>query len=267
MHRKVTGMHTLGFITCSALLLSNGVAVAQTPLAESSSVTPTDTSVQPHVTVRFYAGPNINLMHDWRQGIDALAGLARDRGLNPQRECCLSKSWGTTALVHVTDRFAVGASYDALRDTRKFLVSDTIDAFGFHGSGDFGFENVTEVTAMQAIVAVYPRADSHTHVEFGGGVGRGHTELDTPGSRSSAGVHGPILSASVGTETRFWYVDAGWRYARMRLGPRTADDFELFEARDVFPDVAAVESFTRDRDTDLTGIWARIGIALHFGHR
>ena len=53
----------------------------------------------------------------------------------------------------------------------------------------------------------------------------------------------------------------------MRLGPRTADDFELFEARDVFPDVAAVESFTRDRDTDLTGIWARIGIALHFGHR
>ena len=255
-------MRNLGLITLSALLAGDASAGAQSPTVMS-----TDTNVQPDVTVRFYAGPNLNLMHDWRQGIDVLAGLARDRGLTPERDCCISKSWGASALVHVSDSFALGASYDALRDTRKFSVIDTIDAFGLHESGRFGFENVTELTAAQAIVAVYPRIDSHMHVQFGAGAGRGRTELSTPGSRSTASLRGPILSASVGTETRFWYVDAGWRYARMRVGPRSADDSELFEARDVFPDVAAIEAFTRERGSDLSGVWAHIGIALHFGHR
>jgi hypothetical protein len=257
----------IGRVATLALLAGSGTAVAQSSVPDAPATNLPDISVQPYATVRFFAGPSVNLMRDWRQGIDALAGLARARGLTPERECCISKSWGTTALVHVADRFAVGGSYEALRDTRKFRVTDTIDAFGFHGRGEFGFDNVTEVTATQAVVAVYPRVESHTHLQFGGGVGTGDTKLETPGSRSSASVRGPILSVSAGTETRFWYVDAGWRYARMRVGPRTASDFFLDEARDVFPDVASVDAFTRDRNTDLTGAWAHIGAALHLGRR
>jgi len=257
----------VGSVTTLALLAGCGTAVGQSTAPDAPATNLPDISVQPYVTVRFFAGPNVNLMHDWRQGIDALAGLARGRGLTPERECCISKSWGTTAVVHVADRFAVGGSYEALRDTREFRVTDTIDAFGFHGTGQFSFNNVTEVTATQAVVAVYPRVESHTHVQFGGGIGTGHTRLGTPGSSSSASVRGAVLSVSAGTEARLWYVDAGWRYARMRVGTRSAGDSSIDEARDVFPDVASVAAFTRDRETDLSGMWGRIGIALHFGRR
>jgi len=252
-------------IAILTLLASAARAAAQTSASDAAPLP--DYSVQPYVTVRFHAGPNINLMHDWRTGVDALADLASSRGLTPHNLCCISKSWGTTALVHVTDRFAVGGSYEALRDTREFRVTDTIDAFGFRGDGEFSFENITEVSGKQVVVAVYPRVDTHTHLQFGGGIGAGHTTLFTPGSRSSASLRGPIVSVSAGTEARFWYVDAGWRYARMRVGVRTADDSALDVARDIFPDVAAVDAFTRDRGSDLSGIWGRIGIALHFGHR
>ena len=64
----------LVFIAIIALVAPIGerAAAAQTadPAAPSSDVAAT--SVRPYVTVRFHAGPGINLMHDWREGIDAL---------------------------------------------------------------------------------------------------------------------------------------------------------------------------------------------------
>ena len=257
----------IGFIAAVMLLGAESRAAAQTTAPEPAAIDLSTINVQPYVTVRFHAGPNLNLMHDWREGIDSLAGLATTHGLTPHHQCCISKSWGATALVHVMDRVAIGGSYEALRDTREFRVTDTIDAFGFHGDGEFSFENATEISAAQAVVAVYPRLDSHTHLQFGGGFGKGRTIMSTPGSSSSASLRGPIMSVSAGTEARLWYADAGWRYTRLGTGTRTVSDFFMYEARDVFPDVAAVDDFVRGRDTDLTGVWARIGIALHFGHR
>ena len=91
--------------------------------------------------------------------------------------------------------------------------------------------------------------------------------MSTPGSTSGARLHAPMVSFSVGTESRFWYVDAGWRFLRMRATDRTADDSAIGEARDLFGSAAEVQEFVRGRDTDLTGVWARIGIALHLGRR
>ena len=242
-------------------------ASAQTadPAAPSSDVAAT--SVQPYVTVRFHAGPGINLMHDWREGIDALEHLAGARGLQPHDQCCLSKSWGATALVHVTERFAVGATIEALRDTRQFAVTDMLNAFGIHENAEYAFHNITEVEAKQVVVALYPRSTSHTHVQAGGGIASGHTTMSTPGSTSAARLHAPMVSFSAGTESRFWYVDAGWRFLRMRATDRTADDYAMGEARDLFGSAGEVREFVRGRDTDLTGVWARVGIALHLGRR
>jgi hypothetical protein len=75
------------------------------------------------------------------------------------------------------------------------------------------------------------------------------------------------VSVSAGTEARFWYVDAGWRFIRMRTTGRTASDFAIDKPRDVFADVRAVQEFVQRRDVDLSGAWARIGIALHLGRR
>lgn len=263
----MTSIRLRGLVIAALTLLAPAAqrAAAQTTASESAPLP--DYSVQPYVTLRLHAGPNVNLMRDWRQGVDTLADMADAHGLAPHGRCCRSKSWGATVLVHITDRVAIGGTYEALRDTREFLVTDTLDAFGIHRDVEYSFENETEVAAKQAVVAVYPHIGSHTHVQFGGGIGTGHTQLLTPGSRSYARLHAPMLSISVGTEARFWYVDAGWRYLRMRATERSDSDFDIAEARDLFPDTAAVTDFVRDRSSDLTGVWARIGIAIHVGHR
>jgi hypothetical protein len=227
----------------------------------------TDGSVRPYVTVRFFAGPGVNLMRDWREGFDALESIADGRGLRPHGQCCVGISWGATALVHVTDRVAGGASVEALRDTRKFLVTDLLEAFGIHRDAEYSFSNTTEVEAWQMVVAFYPRSVSHTHVQAAAGIATGRTTLSTPGSSSSGRLRAPVWSFSAGTESRYWYVDAGWRFLPMRAAGRTAGDFDIAEARDVFPDVTAVEQFVRGRDTDLSGAWARVGLALHLGRR
>jgi hypothetical protein len=265
----MTNQSGLVFIAVIALVAPIGerAASAQTadPAAPSSDVAAT--SVRPYVTVRFHAGPGINLMRDWREGIDTLENLAGARGLQPHDPCCLSKSWGATALVHVTERIAVGATIEALRDTRQFAVTDMLNAFGIHESAEYAFHNITEVEAKQVVVALYPRSTSHTHVQAGGGIASGHTTMSMPGSTSGARLHAPMVSVSAGTESRFWYVDAGWRFLRMRATDRTADDYAIGEARDLFASTAEVREFVRGRDTDLTGAWVRIGIALHFGRR
>lgn len=254
-------------MVAAALALTSPLAAAQSVDAQAKPPAVTEDSVRPYVTLRFFAGPAINLMGDWRDGIETLADLASARGLQPHEQCCIGKSWGATALVHVTRRIALGATVEALRDTRAFRVTDSINAFGIHSDGEFGFENETEVQARQVAVAIYPSSGTHTHAEFAGGFARGHSELSTPGSSSYARLHAPTLSISAGTETRFWYVEAGWRFLRMHPSDRTVNDFDIGEARDVFADAPAVQQFVNGRDTDLSGLWARMGIALHLGRR
>jgi hypothetical protein len=240
--------------------------MAQTQVAEPPAIQ-VDAPVTPRVTVRLHAGPSLNLMSDWRSGLHTLSDMAVARGLGPTDKSCICMSWGSTALVHVTRRVAVGGAFEMLRDTRQFSVSDMIHGFGAPFSGDFLFSNETVVQTKQIVAALYPRESSHTHIQVGGGIGTGHTTMSTPGADAFGSVRGTLVSFSAGTEARFWYVDGGWRFLRMRTTNRSVKDHFIQEARDVFASDAEVQEFVRGRDTDFTGAWGRIGLALHFGRR
>ena len=241
-------------------------AIAQEPAAEPA-VAPI-VSETPRVTVRLHAGPSLNMMSDWRDGMSALADLASANGLSPTDKSCICMTWGATTLIHVTDRVALGAVFEMLRDTRRFTVSDEIRGFGIPpSSGTFGFDNEAVVQTLQGLIDVYPREDSRLHLQVGAGTANGHTSMSTPGSSATSRVRGAMVSASVGTEGRFWYMDAGWRFLPMHTTAASVNDFEIDEPRDVFASVSAVEDFVANRKTDLSGGWVRIGLAFHFGRR
>ena len=92
-------------------------AAAQTPGPEPLAVESAQVPTTPRVTVRFHAGPNLSLMKDWRNGMSTLQDLAGGTD-----KYCICMSWGSTALVHVTARMAIGGAFEMLRDTRQFSV-------------------------------------------------------------------------------------------------------------------------------------------------
>jgi hypothetical protein len=114
------------------------IAAAQTPGPEPIAVESAQLPATPRVTVRFHAGPNLSLMKDWRNGMSTLQDLAGGTDKH-----CICMSWGSTALVHVTPRVAIGGAFEMLRDTRKFSVDGYIPLIG--RSGTFGFGNETVV--------------------------------------------------------------------------------------------------------------------------
>jgi hypothetical protein len=264
-------MHKLlivsGALTCAFAPAVQGTALAQTAAATTPGVPVAGESVTPRVTVRLHAGPSLNLMSDWRSGLNTLWDMTEARGLNPRDKSCICMSWGSTVLVHATDRVAVGGAFEMLRDTRHFTVTDSLQFFGPRGAADFGFGNEAVVQTKQIIAALYPREGSRTHIQVGGGIGTGHTTMSTPGSDARGRVRGTMLSFSAGTEGRFWYMDAGWRLLRMKTQSSTVSDFDIPEARDVFASQAEVQEFVGGRITDLTGGWARVGLVFHFGRR
>ena len=105
------------------------------------------------------------------------------------------------------------------------------------------------------------------HLQVGGGAANGHSSMGTPGGSASSRVRGTMMSASVGTEGRFWYVDAGWRFLPMHTRAASVSDLRIDEPRDVFESPADVQEFVGDRKTDLSGGWVRIGLAFQFGRR
>ena len=235
-------------------------AAAQSPGPEPIPLVSAPAPDTPRVTVRLHAGPNLNLMGDWRNGMSTLQERA---GGTDKTSICMS--WGSTALVHVSPRLAIGGEFEMLRDTRGFSVEGYIRIAGVNGT--FGFGNETVVQTKQVVAALYPHEGSRTHLQLAAGLGNGHTTLSTPGSSAAGRVKGTVLSASAGTESRFWYADAGWRLLRMRSTYTEVSDYPLDEPRDVFGNVGQVEDFIRGREVDFTGGWARAGLVFHFGHR
>ncbi len=242
-------------------------AIAQTPSATAPEVGFAESSVAPRVTVRLHSGPSLNLMSDWRNGLNTLWDRTEVLGLAPRDKSCLCMSWGSTVLVHATRRVAIGGAFEMLRDTRAFTVTDSLEFFGPRGDADFRFGNEVVVQTKQVVAAVYPREGSRTHVQVGGGVGTGHTTMSTPGSDARGRVRGPMVSFSAGTEGRFWYMDAGWRLLRMKTQSSIVSDSDIPQARDVFGSQAEVQEFVGRRRTDLTGGWVRAGVVFHFGRR
>ena len=240
-------------------------AAAQQAAAEAMPAGSIEGAATPWVTIRFHAGPNLNLMQDWRDGLVVLEDRARANGLEPSDQSCICMSWGTAAVAHVTPRFALGGQFEMLRDTRGFTVDDYVRLLD--QSHSFGFRNETVVRTTQILLAVYPRQGSRLHLQVGGGVGSGHTELFMPGGGATGRVRGPLFSTSLGMESRFWYVDAGWRFHRMKVTDLSVYDQTVNEARDLFDSESELRGFVQDRAVDFTGVWVRLGLALHFGSK
>ena len=263
MHRALS---TGALVVAASLLCLVGTAWAQAPAPEPVAVDVPAVSLAPRITVRLHTGPSLNLMSDWREGMSSLRSMTQAHGLTPKDKYCICMSWGATTLVHVTQRVAIGGAFEMLRDTRAFSVTDDIGVFNL-GDGNFMFSNEAVVQTTQAVGAFYPRAESHMHVQASVGMANGHTEMSTPGGDATTRVRGSMVSMSAGTESRFWYVDAGWRFLPMHTTASSVTDSDIGAARDVFASLAEVEEFVRNRKTDLTGGWARIGLVFHFGHR
>ncbi len=264
-------MHKLvivpGVLVCLFFPAIQLAARAQTAASATQPVALGDASVTPRVTVRLHAGPSLNLMSDWRSGLNTLWDMTEARGLSPRDKSCICMSWGSTVLVHATERVALGGAFEMLRDTREFTVTDSLQFFGPPRAASFGFGNEAVVQTKQIVAAFYPREGSRTHVQVGGGIGTGHTTMSTPGSDAKGRVRGTMVSLSAGTEGRFWYMDAGWRLLRMKTQSSVVSDFDIQEARDVFGSQAEVQAFVGGRVTDLTGGWVRAGLVFHFGRR
>ncbi len=256
-----------GVLVSLLLPAVQGIAIAQTAAAATQGIALADASVTPRVTVRLHAGPSLNLMSDWRNGLNTLWDMTEARGLSPRDKSCICMSWGSTVLVHATERVALGGAFEMLRDKREFTVTDSLRVFGPPRAADFGFGNEVVVQTQQIVAAFYPREGSRTHVQVGGGIGTGHTTMLTPGSDAKGRVRGAMASFSAGTEGRFWYMDAGWRLLRMKTRSSVVNDSDIQEARDVFGSQAEVQEFVGGRVTDLTGGWVRAGLVFHFGRR
>ena len=99
-------------------------AVAQDVVPEPASLPAL--AETPRVTVRLHAGPSLNMMSDWRDGMSSLADMAASRGLSPTQRSCICMTWGATTLIHVSDRVALGGVFEMLRDTRALF-----DKLGF----------------------------------------------------------------------------------------------------------------------------------------
>ena len=126
-------------------------ATAQTAAAATQPVALGDASVTPRVTVRLHAGPSLNLMSDWRSGLNTLWKMTEARGLSPRDKSCICMSWGSTVLVHATERVALGGAFEMLRDTREFTVTDSLQFFGPPRDADFGFGNEVVVQTKQIV--------------------------------------------------------------------------------------------------------------------
>jgi hypothetical protein len=247
-----------------ALLAMSHPAAAQTQ--DPVGVALPDESDSRRFTLRLHAGPNLNLMKDWRNGLDMLQTRAQQRGLPITGESCICMSWGSTALVHVTSRLAFGAGFEMLRDTRSFTVEDEI-GFIIPGSGSFGFRSEAVDRTTQAVAAFYPRADSRTHVQVGIGRGSAQSRFSSPGGDAEGTGSGVLVSAAAGMESGIWYVDAGWRLHRLDIEYDTIRDQPVDRARDLFASEAEVRQFVERRQADFTGGWVRIGLVFRFGRR
>jgi hypothetical protein len=245
------------------MLGAPSVASAQPP-APATVSTPEQVDVR-WVTVRLHAGPNLNMMSDWRNGFDTLQTRARQQGLPITGESAIVMSWGATAIVHVAPRVGVGVQFEMLRDTRSFTVEDSL--WPFAAIGSFGYTTEAVVRTTQGVVALYPRDGSRMHVQFGAGRGSGHSQFSSPGSEATGRGSAMLVSASVGMESKIWYVDSGWRFHKVHVTYDAFRDVTIGQRRDLFLGEAELQGFVEPRDADFTGGWVRIGLVFRFGRK
>ena len=258
----------LWWITMAVIAVAVMVFAVTTAAAQSSAPPPERSSSrdshEKQLTVRLHIGPNLNTMKDWRDGLQTLQGIARSRNLRTtdSDNSGIGGSYGGTILAKVTETIGVGIEVEFLRDENSFLVQDVIGGL-FAGTGHF----VTSVDAfsrgVQVVAAVHPwTRQRRAFFQLGLGIGSGRVRFFSPGGRAEGEGTGVILSGLVGTDLGVLHLSGGVRLHRFGI------DYEIQysgtgPARYWFSSEAEARSFSQGRDVDFTGLFLRIGVAVH----
>ena len=235
-----------------AVLVAGQPAAAQT-LPTSDASLPS-TASNPRVVVHVYVEPSFNRMAEWHARIDALQAYASVQ--NPPVSDDVRNgfvAWGGTLLVRLTPRILVGGELGKVQDQDRFAVTELIGGI-FPGSAEFGVGVETIGRNAQFALAFYPRAQSNMHVQVGAGLGQSHIEFSSRQAEADGEGTGPIVSALFGTEWKMLYLTAGARFHRMPINYTRLDDLGIPSGRE----------FPADPDVDLSGIFVRVGLALHW---
>jgi hypothetical protein len=242
--------------TGAAVWLAVGIgaqpASAQTAPAGNASAASTASNAR--VVVHVYAEPSVNRMGEWRARIDDLKADAAAQRVPISGEAANGfLAWGGTLLVRLTPRVFVGGEGGMVLDQNRFVVTEPIGGI-FPGSGEFEISAKTLDRNAEVVLALFPREESYTHVQFGAGIGHSHLLFASRQSGAEGQGTGPIFSALVGKEWRMFYLVAGARIHRMPINySGTAD-----------PGRPGPQGFPRQPDVDLSGVFVRVGLAFRW---
>ncbi len=222
------------------------------------------------LTIRLYIGPNLNLMRDWRDGLETLKEIAESRNLpvTGGNNSGIGGSYGGTVLVNVTETVGVGVAVEFLRDENSLVVEDVLGGFLGPGTANFVTSADAFSRVVQAVVAVHPWSRRRRpFFQLGFGIGSGRVRFRSPGGHAEGEGNGVILSGLVGIDWKVFHVSGGVRLHRFGIDYDEVRDDAPPASRDWFSSEAAVRSFSQGRDVDFTGVFLRIGVAFHLINR
>jgi len=237
---------------------------------------PVEKAPPPHTRRQFSAEFTVQAawarMGDWKNGISDLEARSRADGLpitsasNP----AYTASFEALGLASVGGPFLVGLQFDRLTGASEF---DVRDAIGFN-AGTAEFETRAEATSNAWLVTgrwMLPgaRRGVRPYLQSGGGVGSAQLEFSTPSGGAEGKGHAFVGSLAsgllVGGGALRCRLEAGWRFHRVPLSySRIRGTSQPGVRRDYFDFDDETRAFVTGRDVDLSGGFARIGVAVAF---
>ncbi len=211
-------------------------------------------------------------MGDWRNGIADLEARSRADGLpitsatNP----AYTASFEAIGLVAVGGPFFAGLEFDRPTGASEF---DVRDALGMN-AGTAEFETRAGAASNAWLVVgrwMLPgaRRGVRPYLQSGAGVGSAQLEFTTPSGGAEGKGHAFVGALAggllIGDGPLRARLEVGWRLHRVPLSySRVRGTSQPGELRDYFDFDDETRAFVTGRDVDLSGGFARIGVAVAF---
>ena len=230
-------------------------------LPAEKAVTPRESSFEGSLQVAWA------LMGEWKTGLAELQarsiadGLTIPTSTNP----AYTSSFEATALTAAGGPFLVGLQYDRPTGAGEFEVRDV------DGSGFQDFKTRAQATSNAWLVVgrwMLPGARRGVRplLQAGAGVGSAQLEFTTPSGGAEGKGRGFIASLEtglvIGDGQLRMKIQTGWRFHRVPLSYSRVRGASSLARRDYFVDDGATRAFVTGRDVDLSGAYARLGVAV-----
>lgn len=208
------------------------------------------------------------LMGDWKRGLEDLQARSAADGLTipTSTNPAYTSSFEASALTAFGGRFLLGLQFDRPTGAGEFEVRDV------DGSGFQDFKTRAQATSNAWLVIgrwMLPGARRGVRplLQAGAGVGSAQLEFTTPSGGAEGKGHGFIGSIETGLvigdgQTRM-KIQTGWRFHRVPLSySRVRGASNPGVRRDYFDFDDEARTFVTGRDVDLSGAFARVGVAV-----